>query len=93
MALALQALLAGGMSQQIPAALLPAMSRRMGNSGLLDLMDRRSRGPEQVELSWSETPLNTVPLEGGGEPALWSAPEFGSLSPLTTSPGGAYAEG
>ena len=87
-ALALQALLAGLDTGNIPAADALSLSRRIGNSALLDLMARRSAaGPETLPYRVPGPTPETAPAaapEGTAETV--SAPDFVGFAALPPGP-------
>jgi hypothetical protein len=86
--LALQAILAGGSWDQLPADGILALSHTMGNGALLDMYALHRTGPETAMYPAARDGGAAAPIEwSGGAPALTEAPAFGSLGVLgTTAP-------
>ena len=71
--MALQALLAGGSPEKLPAAAVLALAQQMGNSAMLDLLSRPAPGPQ---LTRRGIPLACSPAP----PALVEGPDFGGMT-------------
>ena len=83
-ALALEAILAGGSWDQLPAEGVLDLSHRIGNAALLDLAALRDLGPETGTRTLPEGPCAAAPTAGfaGGAPLTAEAPDFGAMSPM-----------
>ena len=75
-ALALDAILAGGNWDQLPADGVLALSHSLGNGALLSLFTLQSVGPETGPLALPAAEWNPA------APLLAEAPDFGGMSPL-----------
>ena len=82
-ALALEAILSGGSWDRLPENGMLALSHRMGNGALLEVLANRGGGPERETAALPPGPCLTQPVEwGAGAPVLSDAPDFASFSPL-----------
>ena len=85
-ALALEAILAGGDWDQIPADGVLALSRTLGNGALLELYAMRNTGPETQTRAMPRGGCEAAPIEmPGGAPILADSPAFGAMSPMGAS--------
>ena len=85
--LALEAILAGGSWDQLPAEGVLALSHRMGNGALADLFARRDTGPETAACPTAWGDPGGEPLRcGGGAPETLEAPAFGSFAAPDAAP-------
>ncbi len=90
-ALTLNAILAGGSKEQLPAERIRGLSGVMGNSALAELFAMRNEGPRFSERELPHGECMTAPAEFdvGGEPSLVSpsdgqpAVPLGNAQPLT----------
>ncbi len=81
--MALQAILAGGSWDQLPANGVFSLSHTMGNGALLELFALRSTGLETDMRSLPRGECGTDPANwNGGEPQMMEAPDFGTFSPM-----------
>ncbi|HJB59686.1 MAG TPA: hypothetical protein H9771_08570 [Candidatus Faecalibacterium faecipullorum] len=78
--MALQALLAGGSPEKLPAAAVLALAQQMGNSAMLDLLSRPAPGPQLTRRGIPQAeavpPLACSPAP----PALVGGPDFGGMT-------------
>ena len=83
-ALTLNAILAGGSREQLPAERIRGLSGVMGNSALAELFAMRKAGPQFSETDLPQGECMTAPAEFdvGGEPALVSPSDGQSAAPL-----------
>ena len=82
-ALALDAILAGGNWDQLPADGVLALSHSLGNDALLSLFTLQSVGPETGPPALPAGPCRTAAAEWNpAAPLLAEAPDFGGMSPL-----------
>ena len=80
---ALQAILAGGDWDQLPADGILSLSHTMGNAALAELAAMRDSGPETMTGSLPGGVCRTDPMQwDGGAPVLTAAPDFGAMSPM-----------
>ena len=81
--MALQAILAGGSWDQLPANEVLALSHTMGNGALLDLCALRAAGEETDMRPLPGGECGTGPVNlAGGEMQIMEAPDFGTFSPM-----------
>ena len=82
-ALALDAILAGGSWDQLPADGVLSLSHTLGNGALLELLAMRSTGPETQTRAMPRGTCRTAPADwDGGAPVLAETPAFGAMSPM-----------
>jgi hypothetical protein len=82
----LQAILAGGSREQLPAEGMLALSHTLGNGALLELLALRPAGPETEGMPLPDAPCLTGPLPApGGAPQWAAAPDFGGMAPMPAS--------
>ena len=82
-ALTLNAILAGGSKEQLPAERIRGLSGVMGNSALAELFATRNEGPRFAERDLPQGECMTAPaaFDVGGEPSLVSPPDGLSAAP------------
>ena len=82
-AAALEAILAGGSREQLPAEGVLSLSHTIGNAALSKLLALRPAGPETAAGALPRGACETAPLQwDGGAPLLAQTPDFGAMSPI-----------
>ena len=82
-ATALQAILAGGDWDTLPAEGVLGLSHSIGNAALADLAARRSAGREPGGFALPESPCMTAPADVAPDSTVFAEPPaFGAMAPL-----------
>lgn len=84
---ALEAILAGGSWDQLPAESVLGLSGMIGNAALAELIAARETGPATAEFPLPAGACGTAPVQwGGGMPAMTGSPAFGAMAPIGGAP-------